>query len=666
MVKKFKFGKPYETMAVVEDIALSDISELKYLSVSEVPKGGYLFTAQLRKLNFFYGLGEATRGINKRGWIYTSYNEDNPNINDCRTSLYAAHNFYVVSGENSYGAFFDFPSKVVFDFGYSELTEYSITCSGDGYLYIIEGDSLNAIVKEFRSLIGQSYIPPKWAFGIGQSRWGYKSADDVRYVLRSFRKHELPVDMIYLDIDHMQDYKDFTVNDRSFPDFADFVQEMKAEHVRLIPIVDAGVKVEKGYKVYDEGKRLNYFCKDRSDDDYVIGVWPGDSVLPDFLNKRAANWFGEQYKFYLDSGIEGFWNDMNEPAIFYSRDRLCQALSTFKTYNGRSGTEGYERVKSKIFALGNTDEIYTEFYHSIGTQKVPHYKVHNLYGYKMTKAAADYFKRYNPDKRYLLFSRSSYIGMHRYGGIWTGDNASTWAHLLLNLQMLPSLNMCGFLYVGADIGGFGGNSTAELMLRWMSLAAFTPLYRNHSTQNSRHQEFYEFGAFNKFRLMLQWRYRLLPFVYSEFVKAALNSDMLFKPLTFLFPEDRFAMNIEDEVMMGDSILIAPVYTQNAIGRYVYLPEDMLEVRLSNVGIKTRQRKNGHNYVIVAPDHIVFFLRQGKVVPFAEPADCVENVDFNNLTFVKNITEETTYTVCMDDGETTDNLRKYMKEIVVKP
>ncbi len=667
MINRYRFGTPIQTGAVVKQIPYSDVETLNsfYFSV-EQQTGAYVFTVQLKKLDKVYGLGEQVRGINKRGWIYTSDNEDDPVITDTRTSLYCAHNFISVNAVNKWGAFFDFPAKVVFDIGYTDTNFMTVKCYGDGDLYIIENDDLISVSKEFRSLIGRSYIPPRWAFGIGQSRWGYKTADEIREVVAKYEGSELPLDMVYMDIDYMKDYQDFTINEERFPDFKNFVEEMLSKGVRLIPIVDAAIKVKDDYSIYSEGVEKQAFCVDKKGKPYVVGVWPGDSVLPDVLNDEAAEWFGSKYKFYLDYGIEGFWNDMNEPALFYSKKRLKAVLAEFKKADPEMTIDEFNYFNRKLSSLKNNREDFTEFYHTVDGEKVRHDKVHNLYGYKLTECSSKYLQKYQPKKRHLIFSRSSYIGMHRYGGVWTGDNSSSWHHLLLNLQMLPGLNMCGFLYSGADIGGFASHATEDLLLRWMALAVFTPLYRNHSTNGSRYQEPYNFKAIDKFRQLMKVRYALLPFVYSEFVKCALSDDLLFKPMSFVFPDDKRSLSVEDQLIMGGGVMICPVYEQNAPGRYVYLPEDMLEVRFTNAGIKTKQRKNGNHYVSVLIDQVVFFLRKGYVIPVAKPQNRVGDVDFENVDFIKNIDKETEYTLCIDDGTTTDDLSKYLKTVKVKP
>ena len=266
----------------------------------------------------------------------------------------------------------------------------------------------------------------------------------------------------------------------------------------------------------------------------------------------------------------------------------------------------------------------------------------------MTRAAAEAFDRIVPDKRLLMFSRSSYIGMHRYGGIWTGDNRSWWSHILLNLKMMPSLNMCGFLYTGADLGGFDNDATRDLVLRWMALGVFTPLMRNHSAQGTRRQEAYQFGDTEDFRGIVETRYRLLPYLYSEYMKAALNDDMYFRPLAFVYPEDSFAAGVEDQMMLGGEAMIAPVYTQNAKGRYVYLPEDMLFVKFAKDGAYTEELlTQGHHYVEIAVNEVPFFIRKGRCIPLAEAAECMEKLDTANLKMIGF--EHAEYTLYEDDG-----------------
>lgn len=647
MIRKLIYGKPFETEAVTAKME-AVAAEPAHGKVSL--ENGFCFTYSLGAEDVVYGLGEANRGINKRGYCYISDCSDMPEHTEDRRSFYGAHNFIVVAGKENFGLFVDYPAKLTFDIGYTRMDTLQITCEdADLYLYVIEGESPYDIVKQFRKLIGRSYIPPKFAFGFGQSRWGYRTKEDYREVAEGYRKNQIPIDMIYMDIDYMQDFKDFTLNEENFGDFPEFVQEMKDQDIRLIPIIDAGVKIEKGYSVCEEGEEKGYFCKQEDGSDFVAAVWPGDTHFPDVLNPEARRWFGDHYKILTDQGIEGFWNDMNEPAIFYSKEGIQEFRDLMKKYTeeGDDSLSIFE-IRDAVMGLANNPKDYAAFYHQAGEQLVRHDKVHNLFGFNMTRAAGEAFERIDPDKRFLLFSRSSYVGMHRYGGIWTGDNKSWWSHILLNLKMMPSLNMCGFLYTGADLGGFGADTTRDLLLRWLALGVFTPLMRNHSALGTRDQECFRFEDVEDFRHVIDVRYRLVPYLYSEYMKAALTDDMYFRPLAFVYPEDKFAVQVEDQLMLGNEIMIAPVYVQNAKGRYVYLPEEMKFVKFLPDGtIREEILSAGHHYVEVALNEVPLFIRKGKCIPVAKTAPCVAKICTDHMELLGY--EGAEYVLYEDDG-----------------
>lgn len=632
MVKKYTFGNPFQTESVVVPFAsASGMPEYGTIDITN----GFSFNYVLGANDAVYGLGEANRGINKRGYKYVSKCSDDSNHLEDTFSLYGAHNFIIISGENTFGMYVDYPAELTFDIGYSKRNELRIFCEKANLdLYIITGDSLYDITKQFRKIIGRSYIPPKFAFGFGQSRWGYKSADDFVSVADGYRNNHIPIDMIYMDIDYMDNYKDFTLSEE-FSDFPKYVADMKANNIRLIPIIDAGVKIEKDYDVYEEGVAGNYFCKREDGSDFVAAVWPGYTHFPDVLNPEARKWFGSKYKLLTDAGIEGFWNDMNEPAIFYTPEGVSEIKEAMKDFiKDDECVDSVWDMRDKLAGLANNPKDYSSFYHNINGAMVRHDMVHNLYGYNMTRAAGEALEEIFSDKRYLLFSRSSYIGMHRYGGIWTGDNKSWWSHILLNLKMLPSLNMCGFLYCGADLGGFGADTSRDLLLRWLALGVFTPLMRNHSAIGTRDQECYKFENIEDFRHIIGVRYRLIPYIYSEYMKAALNYDMLFKPLAFEYPDDEMAATVEDQLLLGNEVMIAPVYTQNAKGRYVYLPEDMMLVRFMPDGsIEQKPLEKGHHYIDVPLNVVPLFIRNGKCIPIAEVAECVADINTDNLQYL---------------------------------
>ena len=660
MIQRFSFGHPFPTQSVVLSLP-AESSPVPFLT----PDGtGWRFT--LSEQAAVYGLGEMPRGINKRGWHYITNNTDESRHSEDKLSFYGAHNFLLVrDGSTCFGLFVDFPGKVYYDIGYTRHDLFSFHTETPDYdLYLLSGGNENAICKEFRTLIGRSYIPPKWAFGLAQSRWGYKTEEDVREVARQYKEHDLPLDMICMDIDYMQDYADFTVNKERFPDLTKLSADLKAQGIRLVPIIDAGVRIDPNDPTCTEGLEKGYFCKKADGTPFVAAVWPGKAYFADFLRPEVREWFGHKYKALTDCGIEGFWNDMNEPSLFYSPERLRAFLNDMAALREKDNIEQEEffpRVVGGAMGLMNSPADYASFYHEVDGQKVRHDQVHNLYGGSMTRAAGEAFADLRPGQRTLLYSRSSFIGSHRYGGIWLGDNNSSWAQLLANIQMMPSVQMCGFLYSGADLCGFSSDTTPDLALRWLEFGLLTPLMRNHSAVGTRMQEYYRFPeVLPAVRNMIRLRYALLPYLYSEFMKAALENTSYFRPLAFDYPDDPDAREVEDQLLLGEGLMAAPVYVQNAHGRHVYLPEPMKLLRLRAVDDYDEEiLPAGHHYIRCALDEMLLFIRPGHIIPVAQPANNTAELDDASLTlwsFLPN-GESAEYRMYRDDGVTTEYEKK---------
>ena len=616
-IKRFKIGTPFVTDATVKEVKAEN-SMGEYISVKE---NTIELTFPLSPDDIIYGLGEQMGGINKRGRKYRSFCSDDPCHTEDKEALYGAHNFFVLSGKENFGIFIDFPGEIHWDMGFSKEDEISVVITGtDADIYEISGNSEMEIIKEFRDLIGKSYLPPMWAFGYQQSRWSYPNKEQIDRIVKGYEDADIPLDTVYLDIDYMDNFKDFTVNEEAFPDFKEYVSTLKEKGIRLIPIIDAGVKCEEGYDVYDEGVKNNHFCKDRKGEDFKAAVWPGICCFPDYLKPESRKWFGDKFLTLTEKGIEGFWIDMNEPALFFSMERFKEAVEYVKKYNGEDlNCWDFFSYRDQFSNLSNNNEDYKNMHHLDG--KVSHYDVHNLYGYMMMRGVSE-----SLPKDSLLFSRASYIGSHRYGGIWTGDNTSWWSHILLNLRMLPSLNMCGFIYTGADCGGFNGNASRELVIRWMQLSVFTPLFRNHSAIGTRDQEAFAFSDSDEFKRVIQVRYRLIPYLYDLAKECCDNNELMFKPLGFEY-KDKLSKECDDQLLLGDEIMIAPIYQQNKSGRTVYLPEEMTFYKLSGNEITHKEKlTKGVHYVEVALDEVPLFVRKGKTVPLCAPAKNVDSLD----------------------------------------
>ena len=660
MIQRFSFGHPFPTQSVVLSLP-AESGPVPFLTPDST---GWRFT--LSEQAAVYGLGEMPRGINKRGWHYITNNTDESRHSEDKLSFYGSHNFLLVrDGSTCFGLFVDFPGKVYYDIGYTRHDLFSFHTETPDYdLYLLSGGNENAICKEFRTLIGRSYIPPRWAFGLAQSRWGYKTEEDVREVARQYKEHNLPLDMICMDIEYMQDYADFTVNKERFPDLAKLSADLKAQGIRLVPIIDAGVRIDPNDPTCTEGLEKGYFCKKADGTPFVAAVWPGKAYFADFLRPEVREWFGHKYKALTDCGIEGFWNDMNEPSLFYSPERLRAFLNDMAALREKDNIEQEEffpRVVGGAMGLMNSPADYASFYHEVDGQKVRHDQVHNLYGGSMTRAAGEAFADLRPGQRTLLYSRSSFIGSHRYGGIWLGDNNSSWAQLLANIQMMPSVQMCGFLYSGADLCGFSSDTTPDLALRWLEFGLLTPLMRNHSAVGTRMQEYYCFPeVLPAVRNMIRLRYALLPYLYSEFMKAALENTSYFRPLAFDYPDDPDAREVEDQLLLGEGLMAAPVYVQNAHGRHVYLPEPMKLLRLRAVDDYDEEiLPAGHHYIRCALDEVLLFLRPGHIVPVAQPANSTSELDDANLTLWSFLPdgESAEYRMYRDDGVTTEYEKK---------
>ncbi|PNR96695.1 TIM-barrel domain-containing protein [Petrotoga sp. 9PWA.NaAc.5.4] len=660
MTTLYKSGTPFNTGAVIVDMDNNNFEQVSNVTFFTIEEGSneISFIYEMAKDDVVYGLGETLGALNKRGKRYRFYATDDPEHTPEKESLYGSHPFMILDGEKTFGIFIDYPSEIIFDIGFTHKDILKITIfSKDFDLYIFDCDEKLTIIKEYFNLTGKPYIPPKWAFGYQQSRWSYFSEKEVREVANKYRELGIPLDVIYTDIDYMDSYKVFTINKETFPNYEGMVKDLKEKGIKVIPILDPGVKIEEGYEVYEEGKKNGYFCVDKDGKPFVTAVWPGLTHFPDFLNSKVRKWWGQKYKVFTDMGIKGFWNDMNEPSIFYtpkSLDKLFDLLKDLEKNKEELGIEVF-LAKESFAKISNNREDYRSFYHKLddGTL-INHDLVHNLYGFKNTQATADEMKELLPNQRTLLLSRSSYPGLHRIASIWMGDNKSWWEHILVNIRMLQSLNMMGFFYTGADIGGFGADASAELVVRWMELGAFTPFFRNHTALNTRPQEPWQFDeeSLNIMRDIVRLRYAFLPYTYSEYMNSVKDSNPFVKPISFVFENPR-SKDIEDQYMYGESLMVAPVYEQNKKGRYVHLPQ----VKWLNwTASKYEERKMkvyepGDYYIKADLSEIPLFIKENSLIVLSEPMNFVGEKDITELTVAGLVTDHALYNYYDDDGTT---------------
>lgn len=655
-VKVTKFGNPFTTGAFTKDPATWKWNESKSFPYETQEAGiGVKISIPLGEHDVIVGLGQHVGPVNCRGQVFRLFSTDNYLHIPSLRSMYGTYPLLIVLCDNPYAIFVDSPADIKVDAGSSNRSELSIKISSkDFYFSRIEGQSVAELFERYIELTGKPFVPPRWAFGYQQSRWSYKTETEVLELAGKFAEHEIPLDVIHLDIHYMDNYKVFTVDKEKFPNLPSMSEKLKEQGVRIITIIDPGVKCEKGYDIYEEGMQKEYFCeKENGDGPFVGAVWPGPSVFPDFFRSEVRQWWGKKYQILMDQGISAFWNDMNEPAIFYTPEAFQKYSDTLHEH--RSKGIYNEDLANLLFSndLQSKEAYNDEFVHLYEGQKVTHRVLRNLYGTMMTKSLAEYFEENNPGKRAFLLSRSSYPGMHRYAAIWTGDNHSWWEHLPLNIQMLISLNMSGMLFTGADIGGFSGDCNGELLIRWNQLGAFMPFFRNHSALWAVRQEPWSFDkeTLDLTRQSIKMRYALLPYLYSEFINAALNSRPFIKGLFFEHKEAWARIN-DDQFYAGPALVVAPIVEACALTRHVWLPPgEWLKVETSAEGLKGEA-------VILGGDHRIHaelsetpvFMKKNSMVPMCKPAMNTSEPlpgNYRVLAFVHDYAE---CVILLDDGE----------------
>ncbi len=654
--KRYQIGNPYPTESVIQKIPLENsIEQLNDFKIHQ-SKEQVSLQRKLSPETAMYGLGQNMGPINRRGRKFRMFNmQARPQTPDC-FAVNGPYSFLIIKEADTYlGILIDCPSEINFDCGFNNQKLLDITIeSSDLDIYLINSSHLKDVLQEYVRLTGTAYLPPKWAFGFQQSRYSYMNAEEVKTIANKFRELKIPCDAIYLDIDYMDDYKVFTVDQKPFPNFSSFVQEIQGQGFNIIPIIDPGVKIESGYSVYEDGVKNNYFCKDAEGNDYIAAVWPGLLHFPDFLREEVQNWWGDLHKFFTDLGITAFWNDMNEPEIFYSPEtikKLQQTASEMDYTAWRDLDPIHYKIKMDSYML-NSETYYPDFFHQTPEGPVAHTKLHNIYGFKMLQAASEGLLKLNPNQRYFLISRSSTIGANRLSGVWTGDNHSWWEHLKLNIQMVISLNLCGVLYCGSDIGGHCGNADEELLIRWTQLGAFVPLFRNHTEKSSRQQEPWEYNVQTTQILKdtITLRYALIDYLYSEFLKSR-SSHLPFIRALFLEFNDPSLDEINDQFLCGSSLMVAPVIEANARYRNVYLPEcNWLFWSASAYNQDNFQiLKSGTHRLAVKLSEVPVFVKENELILLTEPEQYLGELEKKEASLVGLVTGTANFSLYYDSG-----------------
>ncbi|HVI06053.1 MAG TPA: TIM-barrel domain-containing protein, partial [Sphingomicrobium sp.] len=499
-------------------LSLTDLSGRTILADEPDPIrfGGNGFT--LRKAmpikEHYFGMGDKTGVLDRRGYTFTNWNSDTFGYTPSTDPIYKSIPFFVATGGpgGSYGLFLDNSFRSTFDFGHKEEGTLGISAvDGPIDYYLIAGPSLPEVVRRYTDLTGKPPLAPVWALGFQQSRWSYMSDSEVRALAARFRELKMPIDVIWLDIDYQDHNRPFTVDTSAFPDMRRLVADMGKLGIRLVPITDLHIAYlpNQNYLPFDTGMAGQDFVRKSDRSLYVAPVWPGPSVFPDFTRASTRAWWGSLYKKFLDEGFAGFWNDMNEPAVFNTPTKTMPL-------------DNLHRIESDDFA----------------PRDASHAEIHNVYGMQNTRATFEGMLRWRPGVRPFVMTRASFAGGQRYAVTWTGDNSSTWDHLRLSVEQLINLGLSGFAYSGADVGGFTGGPSPELMTRWFEIAAFTPIFRDHSMKDAPRAEPWVDGPVQLAirKRYVEERYRLMPYLYSLAELNSRTGDPIMRPVFYDYPD----------------------------------------------------------------------------------------------------------------------------------
>jgi len=562
--------------------------------------GGYIvqMTKKIQKGEVFYGLGDKPTDLNLRGKRFVNWGTDHYGYAKNSDPLYKnIPVYYGLHNGMGYGIFFDNSFKSHFDFGSERNMATSFWAQGgEMNYYFIAGPKLLDVASRYTMLTGTPDLPPMWALGFQQCKWSYYPEDKVMEIAETMRKWQIPCDAIYLDIDYMDGFRCFTWDLEKFPDPKGMVARLRDIGFRTMVIIDPGIKLDKSYSVFREALDKGYFCR-RPDGHFVKGkVWPGDCYFPDFTRPEVRDWWAGLYKDLIEEiGVDGVWNDMNEPALF--------------------------EVESKTFP--------EDVMHDYDGNMCSHRKAHNVYGMQMARATYEGAHRFSGDKRKLIITRSGYAGMQRYSSVWTGDNIASWEHLWLADVQAQRLSISGVSFCGSDIGGFIQQPTGELFVRWIQLGIFHPFCRVHSSGDHGDQEPWSFGEKYTllFKRFVELRYQLLPYIYTSFYNYHRSGVPILRPLAFYDQHDDNNFNRDHEFLCGPDILVVPVMHGGVSSRNMYLPSGKWYDFWEDKPLE------GSREMVVSSDleRFPFFVRAGSVLPLYPVQQYTGQLEISELT-----------------------------------
>ncbi len=534
----------------------------------------------------YFGLGDKTGPLDRRGESFALWNTDAYGFGTNGDPIYKSIPFVVGLNESgqAFGLFMDNTFRSHFDFGQGERDVWQMGAEGGPVdYYVMAGPDPKAVVQEYTYLTGTAPLTPEWALGFQQSHYSYMNAGELEGIADRLRADHIPSDALYLDIDYQDRNRPFTVNTQAFPDMAALTAKLKSQNLHLVLITDLHVAdaPDQGYKPYDTGIAADAFLKNPDGSVFVGPVWPGPAVFPDFSRPDARAWWGSQYTDFVKDGVSGFWNDMNEPAVFDTPTKTMPL-----------------NVVHRIDEPGFAPRTATQA------------EMHNVYGMLNSRATYDGLKKLSPDQRPFVLTRASYSGGQRYAATWTGDNTSSWAHLSLSISQLVNLGLSGFAYAGDDIGGFTGDAPSpELLTRWIEVGAFNPIMRDHYGKGRPPQEVWVHGPEQEAirRRYIEERYRLMPYIYALADENSRDGLPIMRPVFLEFPKFGGAVN---QFMLGDNLLIAPPATWESPAAYdIPLPGEgwydyWTGARLDKAGTTETPQL----------DRLPVFVRPGAIIP----------------------------------------------------
>jgi len=568
-----------------------------------------------------FGLGDKVQGFDRRGHAFELWNTDAFGWKVDADPLYKSLPFWLYLRDGrAHAVFVDHPARASVDVGkkQSDVVSYEASSAQALDVYLFASAEPKRVLEAYTALTGRMPLPPLWALGHQQSRYGYLSEEEVRGVVGRLQKDKIPLDAVWLDIDYQAENKPFTVNTQAFPSFTKMLADFKASGVRTIAITDLHIKSYQhqpspGYAPYDTGAAGDHFIHDQGG--FFEGpVWPGASVFPEFTREKTRQWWGELYRDFVQQGVAGFWNDMNEPSVF---------------------------VKDKTFS--------EEVQHRLddGTT-ASHTLIHNVYGMLNARATYEGVRRLQPEVRPFILTRAAFAGVQKYAASWTGDNTADRSHLAVTIPQLLNLGVSGYAFVGADVGGFVGCPDAELFAQWMELGALQPFFRNHSAKKSCRREPWLFGTAIEARVRkaVERRYRLLPYLYTLFEEASRTGVPVMRPLWLEYPNDPATYAVENAYLLGRDLLIAPRLVAGAAAYRVTLPDvdwyDTQTLTLVHGGV--------HEVQSGPADSVRLFARAGAIIPEADVVQNTQQVPRGPLTLTLWPGADCSGSLYLDDGE----------------